>query len=290
MSGPIAVTGATGAVGSRVAQRLAERGLSQRLVVRDPGRAPRLAGAEVRAASGYGATGEMRAALEGAETLFLVPAHESPDRVAQHMSAIDAAVTAGVRRIVYLSFAAAAPQTTFTFGRDHWATEQHLRETGVPWTFLRMNLYLDFIPGMVGPDGVLRGPAGDGRLAAILRDDVADAAAVVLANPTGHDGRSYVLSGREAFSLEEAAELMARCSGKPIRFVDETEEDAYASRAGYGAPEWEVRGWVSSYVAIRDGTLAAVSDDVLELTGHEPVTLAAWLAAHPECLAHVRGA
>ena len=104
--GLIAVTGATGAVGGRVARLLAERGVAQRLVVRDPARAPRAAGAEVRAAPGYGDGDAMRAALEGAQTLFLVPAEESTERVEQHRTAVDAALAAGVGRIVYLSFLA----------------------------------------------------------------------------------------------------------------------------------------------------------------------------------------
>ena len=149
-----------------------------------------------------------------------------------------------------------------------------------------MNLYMDFIPSMVLPGGVIRGPAGDGRLAAILRDDVA-AAAVALLTSDGHDGRSYDLTGREAFSLAEAAALMSRHSGKPVVFEDETEEQAYASRAGYGAPDWEVRGWVTSYQAIGDGSLAAVSSCVRELTGREPVALDEYLRAQPESLDHV---
>jgi NAD(P)H dehydrogenase (quinone) len=293
MAGPlsenpqIAVTGATGAVGTRLVARLADAGARQRLVVRDPRRAPDIAGAEVRQASDYGAYEEMRAALEGADTLFLMPAAEAPDRVALHTTAIDAAVAAGVRRIVYLSFVGASPDNTFTLGRDHWHTEEHIRATGLPWTFLRMNLYMDFIPSMVQPDGVIRGPAGDGQLAAILRDDVAAACAAVL-TAGDHDGRSYDLTGREAFSLGEAAELMTRASAKKIRFHDETDDEAFASRAVFGAPEFEVRGWVSSYWAIRDGSLSRVSTDVRTLTGSEPVSLAEYLAARPDALAHVR--
>jgi hypothetical protein len=73
-----------------------------------------------------------------------------------------------------------------------------------------------------------------------------------------------------------------------VAYVDETEAEAYASRARYGAPDWEVRGWVTSYQAIGDGSLAAVSDDVRELTGREPVTLEEYLRARPDSLDHVR--
>ncbi len=98
----IGVTGASGVVGGAVARRLAERGLEQRLVVRDPARAPDLPGAEVRRAADYGEADEMRAALAGVSTLLLIPAAESANRVAGHRAAIDAAVAAGVERIVYL--------------------------------------------------------------------------------------------------------------------------------------------------------------------------------------------
>ena len=151
-----------------------------------------------------------------------------------------------------------------------------------------MNLFMDFIPSMVGTDGVIRGPAGDGRLAALLRDDVAAAAAAVLTTD-GHDGRTYDLTGREAFSLGEAAELMRRLTGTEVRFHDETDEEAFASRAASGAPEFEIRGWVSSYWAIRDGSLEGVSADVRELTGRDPATLEEYLRAHPEALDHVVG-
>jgi NAD(P)H dehydrogenase (quinone) len=264
----IAVTGATGEVGRRVVARLSEAKVPHRLVVRDASRAP--AGAEIRVATSYGALDEMRAALEGASTVFLIPAAEAADRVEQHKTAVDAALAIGVPRIVYLSFLGAAPDATFTLARDHWATEAHIRATGMAWTFLRMNLYMDFIPRMVGEDGVIRGPAGEGRLSAILRDDVAAAAAAVLVSE-GHDGRTYDLTGPESFTLAQAGALMG------ARFVDETDDEAYASRAGYGAPDWEVRGWVSSYQAIRDGSLDVVTPNVRELTGREPTSLAEYL-------------
>jgi NAD(P)H dehydrogenase (quinone) len=284
--GIIAVTGASGHVGSRLAGRLANRGARQRLIVRDPGKAPALDGAEIRTASGYIAGDEMRAALEGAHTVFLIPARESANRVAEHISAIDAAVAAGVERIVYLSVVGAAPDAIFTLARDHHATEQHIRNTGTSYTFLRMNLYMDFIPFMVSPDGVIKGPAGNGRLAAVLRDDIADAAAAVLTSD-GHEGKTYDLTGREAFTAADAAALMSRISGKDISFHDESVEDAYASRAVYQAPDWEVAGWVTSYTAIAEGQLANVTDWIRRLAGHEPVTLVEYLEAHPECLDHV---
>lgn len=289
MSGPVAVTGATGYVGGRVARLLAERGAAQRLVVRDPSRAPELPGAEVRAASRYGAGEEMRAALDGAATLFLVPAEESADRVEQHKTAVDAAVAAGIDRIVYLSFLGASPGASFTLARHHWATEEHIRAAGVAFTFARMSLYLDFVPRMAGPDGVIAGPAGEGRVSVVARADVADVAAAILTGE-GHDGETYDVTGGEALTLGEIAAELAELSGKPISYKHETLEEARASRASYGAPDWQVDAWIGTYTAIAAGELEMVTDTVERLAGHAPTTLAEYVRANPDCLDHVTAA
>src|SRR5580700_2618812 len=283
----IAVTGATGQVGGRVATTLAARGARQRVIVRDRGRAPNIEGAEIRTASGYADTDSMRSAVEGADTVLLVPGRESANRLAEHRSAIDAIVAAGATRVVYLSFVNAAPDSVFTLGRDHYATEQHIRGSGIGFTFLRMALYMDFVPNnMVGPDGIIAGPAGDGRVAAVLRADVADAAVGALLDER-HVGQTYDLTGPEAFTLDEAAAVLSRLTGKAIRFHNETIDEAYASRAKYGAPMWEVDGWVTTYTAIAAGEEERVSDSVRLLSGHAPVAIAEYVEANPGCVAQV---
>jgi uncharacterized protein YbjT (DUF2867 family) len=136
---PIAVTGATGRLGGRVARRLAELGVDQRLLVRDPARAPALPGSHIATAE-YSDRAAVRVALSGVHTVFMVSASETPDRVQQHLAFIDAAVDAGVQRVVYVSFFGASPTATFTLARDHWATEEHLRSVGVAHTILRDNI------------------------------------------------------------------------------------------------------------------------------------------------------
>ena len=267
----IAVTGASGYVGGHTAALLAARGVPLRLVVRNAARAPDL-GAEVRTASRYGAHEEMRAAFEGADTVFLVPAEESEDRVEQHKTAVDAAVAAGVRRIVYLSFINASSDATFTLVRHHWATEQHIRASGLAFTFPRMNLYLDFVPRMVSDDGVIAGPGGDGRAAIVARDDVAAVAAALLTG-NGHDGETYDVTGRESLTFAEMAATLG------ATYKDETLEEARASRAGYGAPDWMVEGWISTYTAVARGELDTISDTVARLTDHAPLTLAEFIRA-----------
>jgi NAD(P)H dehydrogenase (quinone) len=263
-------------MGTRVASRVAARALPLRLIVRDASRAPAV-GAAVREASSYGAGDEMRTALDGVETLFLIPGKESADRLQQHFSAVDAAVDAGVSRIVYLGFIRRG-DSSFTLGREHFATEDHIRASGLAWVFTRMNLYMDFVPNMIGSDGAIRGPADEGRFAAVLRDDIADSVAAVLDSPAGHDAKSYDLTGPSAFTLAEAAEQMSRAWGREVRFENETIEEAKASRAVYGAPDWEVEAWISSYLAIANGELSDVSDDVERLAGHPPTSLNDWLS------------
>lgn len=281
-AGVIAVTGVTGGLGGRVARRLAEQGARQRLVARDPARAPALAGAEVATGS-YDDRDGLRRAFEGAQALFMVSASEDPDRMRLHSNVVEAAADARVERVVYTSFFGAAPDCTFTFGRDHWHTEELIRGSGLRHTFLRDSLYIDFLPLMVGADGVIRGPAADGRVAAVTRDDIADVAvAVLLDDSGGHDGRTYDMTGPEAFTMAEAAEELSRVTGRAITYHAETLEEAYASRAHYGAPDWEVAGWVTTYAAIANGDLEAVSGDVAAVAGHPPMSLAEFLRRNPD--------
>jgi uncharacterized protein YbjT (DUF2867 family) len=278
--GLIAVTGATGGMGGRVARRLAGRGVEQRLVVRDTSRAPELSGAEAVQASGYDARAEMEAAFGGVQTVFLVSATETEGRVEIHGTAIDAAVAAGVERLVYLSFCGAAADSVFTFARDHFHTEQLVRASELDFSLSRQNFYLDVVPGFAGPDGVIRGPAGDGRFAPVARDDAADVI-VELLTDTGRDGAGYDLTGPEALSLAEIAAKLTEVSGREVRYEEETVEEAWASRRPTGAPDWEIEGWVSTYLAIAAGEVGKVTDTVREVAGHPPQGLDEFLAEHP---------
>lgn len=278
MGGPeVAVTGSTGHLGGLVARQLADAGIAQRLLVRDTGRAPELAGA-VAVVCNYADPAQAAAALNGVKTLFMVSAAEAEDRLQQHYTFVDAAAEAGVQRIVYTSFFGAAPDATFTLARDHCATEERIKASGMAYTFLRDNFYLDFLPLLAGADGVIRGPAGDGVMAAVARADIARSAAAVLLDPALHVGKTYNLTGPEDISLVRAAELLTAGTGRTIRFENETLQEAYASRASFGAPPWQVDAWVSTYTAIAAGELSGPTSAVHELTGREPLGLAQFLA------------
>jgi NAD(P)H dehydrogenase (quinone) len=274
----LAVTGATGFVGGSVARLLSDAGLAQRLLVRNPARAPELPGARAVTCS-YGP--DAASALAGVDVLFMVSGSESADRLQQHRAFVECARRAGVSHVVYTSFAGAAPDATFTLVRDHYATESFIRSSGVGFTFLRDNLYLDFFEALVGEDGVIRGPAGDGRVAAVARADIARTAAVVLQDLGAHRGATYTLTGPEALSLAEVAGTLTAVRGTPVTFHDETVPEAYASRKKWGAPDWQNDAWVSTYTAIAAGELEQVTDDVATVTGQPPQSLEQWLTANP---------
>jgi NAD(P)H dehydrogenase (quinone) len=268
----IAVTGATGSIGGQLLAPLAAAGATVRPIT--------------RADAAYDDTAALTRVLTGAHTVFLVSGRESANRVAEHYSAVDAIVASGAKRVVYLSFYGASPDCTFTFGRDHWHTEQRIRESGLEFTFLRDNFYQKILPHFVGEDGVIRGPAGHGRLSAVADRDVVDVATAVLLDGT-HAAATYDLTGPEEPTMDEIAATLASVVGRDIRFENETVEEAYASRARYGAPAFEVDGWVSTYTAIANGETGGVSGDVAAVTGHEPQSFRDFLDANPAAWAHL---
>lgn len=264
----LAITGTTGNIGRHVLDQVSD--LAPRLIVRNPAKAPE--GFEV-AVTEYGDSGTALAALRGVDVLFMVSGSESPVRRQQHRTFIAAAAEAGVRHIVYTSFFGASPDAAFTLARDHADAEAAIRESGMDYTLLRDNLYLDFFPMFADESGVIRGPAGEGRAAGVARADVADAAAAVLRDPEAHRGALYELTGPEAVSLGEAAARMEIALGRPFSYVQETLAEAYASRRKFTDEQWQLDAWVSTYTAIADGELERVTGDVPKLTGHPARTL-----------------
>ena len=300
-----------------MAARLAALGLQQRLVVRDPSRAPSLPGAEVVQVSSYGDPAAMGKALSGVDTLFLVSAQELMgfiarcqnrnlevpyyDRLHQHIAAVSAAAAVGVRHIIYLSFLGAEPDATFVCAREHFRTEEFIRSTGVEFTFLRQGLYMDNVPQHVMSDDIMRAPAGQGRVAWIARDDIADTAVAVMTG-SGHEGQIYDVTGPEALTMDETAERLSAVLGRKIFYHAQTPHEARVGRnmsrmvdhelarrslTGNGITEPELEGWISHYLQIATGEAGTVSDAVPRLTGHSAQSVSEYLQAHPESYSHL---
>ena len=158
----------------------------------------------------------------------------------------------------------------------------------MPFTFLRPNLYLDEVPHFFGDDGVVRGPAGEGRAAWVSRDDLAAVVAAVLTGDE-HEDAVYDVTGPEALSLAETAERLSALVGRRLSYRPETREEASAWRSKLGAPDWEVDAWISSYEAIAAGELAPVSDAVPRLTGTPATGLEAFFAREPGAVERLSG-
>ncbi len=201
------------------------------MIVRDASRAPRLPGTEVAVAS-YDDAGPHAPRSRAWTCCSWCPVPRRGPPRAQHRTFVGAAATAGVRHVVYTSFVGAAADATFTLGRDHWATEQAIRATLDAHSFLRDSFYLDFVEDLVGEDGVIRGPAADGAMAAVARADVARVATTaVLQAPTSHLDRTYELTGTAAITLAQAAATVSEVRGRTVTYHSETLDEAYASRA-----------------------------------------------------------
>jgi NAD(P)H dehydrogenase (quinone) len=276
----IVVTGASGKVGRMIATQLARDGVQQTLFVRDPARAPDLPGADVVVAD-FRDPESVRAALREGDRVFMVSVHEDVEtRIAAHQSFVDAAAEIGLGLLAYLSIVNPSPTSAFHHGHSHYATEQMIRASGTPYAFLRMNLFLDDLPLWFDPDGVCRGPGGDGRVALISRADTAAAAAGVLAGP-GYENEGLDLTGEESLSLTELAALASELTSRSLRYEPGTREAWIESRLAAGIPPWDANIGSGSYEALRRGEFDITSHVVRRVTGRPAQSARAWVEANP---------
>ena len=220
----ILITGASGHIGRRTAELLVENGHSLRLMVRSKNRAPQLSMSQV-VQGDYAQPPTLDIAFSDVDVAFIVSGYAKPgERTLLHKNAIDAAVRARVQHLVYLSFQGASPESKFPMSQDHYQTEQFLKKSGISFTVLRDNFYLDLIPEMFSAEGVMRGPAGDGAAAWVAREDVARVAAAVLSRPHDSCG-TYDVTGSEALTMMATAKRLSTLVGRELRYEPESVEE-----------------------------------------------------------------
>ncbi|MGH1526156.1 SDR family oxidoreductase [Leifsonia sp. L25] len=279
----IVVTGATGHLGRLTVAALLDRGVPA-ADIRALGRsAERLApvaalGAQT-AVIDFEKPETLDAAFAGADALLLVSGSEVGQRIPQHRNAIDAAVRAGVGRLVYTS-APHADATDLVLAPEHAETERLLAASGLPVTVLRNNWYTENYAGQVdiaAATGELVGSAAPGRVASASRKDYAEAAAVVLTTD-GHDGAVYELAGDVAWTFDDLAAAIGELLGRPVAYRSVTPEEHGAALREAGLDEGTAGFVVALDGNIRDGALADAPGTLSELIGRPTTPLAAGLA------------
>ncbi|MGK5679996.1 SDR family oxidoreductase [Actinoplanes sp. URMC 104] len=271
----IVVTGATGHLGRLAIESLLARGVPASEIVGIGRQVEKIAdlGVTVKQAS-YEDPEALRAAFEGADKLLFISGSEVGKRLPQHRNVVDAAKAARVGRIVYTS-APKADTSDMRIAGEHRETEQMIRETGLPYVFLRNGWYLEnYNIGQALEHGLF-GAAGEGRISVAPRADYAEAAAAVLTTE-GHEGKVYELGG-ESVTLGELAAEIAKQSGKPVTYTDLGEQKYAEMLVGVGLPEAAAAVIADADRAASQGALHVQGDDLQQLIGRPPASVASYV-------------
>ncbi|KAI3397722.1 hypothetical protein diail_10491 [Diaporthe ilicicola] len=288
----ILITGASGQYG-----RLAVDGLlakrvppsSLLLLTRDPEKfsAYALKGSSIRQGSFDDPVEKLAEAFRGADIMLFISTSRAGQRLPQHQAAVDAAVKAGIRHIVYTSILSAHLENpTALVAREHRATEEMLRASGLYWTALRDAQYSEALTDVAGPPalkaGVLRANAGQGKMAFISRDDCVEPAVNILVDPYAHRNKVYHITGPELLSWGDAARIMGETAGKTVNYEPLTDDEQLAIFDAMGIPRktidgfvvngnpWNSSDMVSFTKATGLGEFEIISDDVQKLTLKKP--------------------
>lgn len=283
----ILVTGASGPLGQSVVSSLLSKGVSPdhlTVLVRSEEKGASFQAQGIAVAIGdYANYDSLVQAFEGVDQLLFISSSDLAQRALQHENVVNAAKATGVKHVVYTSFQGkteTAESPLWMVAESHLLTEKWLKESGMAYTILKNNLYLDFIPGFLG-EKVLETqtifvPAGNGLVGAVLRAELAEATAQVLVE-SGHENQTYQFTHESPFSYEEVATYLSSLTGKEIAYVSPTFEEYAETLTSFGVPA-EVIGIFGGFaVAQAQGELERSSGDVTRFLGRKPTTVFAFL-------------
>ena len=283
----IIVTGATGQLGRAIVEKLVTLMPASQVgaSVRDAGKAADLEALGVRVRQGdFGVPQSLGHAFEGATQVLMVSSNARAtggDSLAQHLAAIVAARAAGARRIVYTSHMGVSDISAFAPMHDHFATEEMLRESGLAWTALRNGFYAASGLALMGDaleTGVIEAPS-DGKVSWTAHADLAEAAAIILANEGSFDGPTPPLTGSQALDLSDFAAIASKLSGRAVHRQTIPDEELRAKMAARGAPDRAANIVLGLYRASRSGEFEAVDPTLEQLLGRKPMTIHELMAA-----------
>jgi uncharacterized protein YbjT (DUF2867 family) len=271
----LSTTGATGDIGSRVVKCLLGRGDRPRVFVRNAEKARARYGDRVDVVVGDLADAKsLTAALPGVDAILLINVGHEIE--ARDEAAAKAAKAAGVKHLVKLSSMDA--QQDVGTGAWHARGESAIRASGIAFTFVQPAGFMSNALGWaksIKAGGVVRAPTGDGRIAFIYPDDIAAVATIALTT-RDYDGESLPISGPEALSYAEMTAKIGVAIGKPLRFQPISDEQERGQMMESGDTEEIVAAHISIYRAIREGRLAAVTDNINRVVGRGPIAFDRW--------------
>ncbi len=270
------ITGATGDVGSKVVEHLLQHGDRPRVFVRDAAKARSLFGDRVDIFAGDLAdAASLKAALDGADTLFLV--NSGPRIPMLNELAARSAKSAGITHLVKLS--SLDVELGLAIGAWHERGEAAIRASGIPYTFVRPTGFMSNLLAWahsVKAEGVVRASTGDGRRPFIHTADIAAVAAAALTTRR-YAGETLAITGPEALSFSEITERIGATIGRRLQFQSISDEEAGQRFSATGASPEEVEAHIALWRAIREGRVATVTDEVQRILGREPKALDQWI-------------
>jgi len=282
MEKAVFVTGATGTVGRDVAKLLSKKGAAVRAGVRDQAKARKQFGPDIALTTfDFEDAASFPDALKDAEKVFLLPPL-IPNQVIVVNAFIDAAKRAGVRRIVKLSAIGVDGEIQFTVGKWHAANEQHIRESGLAFTFLRPNSFMqNFITYFPPRDGAIYLPWGNGTASFVDTRNIASVAAEVMTSD-GHEEKIYTLTGPAALGIAEVAQILSEVAGRAFKYVDVPEEAARDGMLQAGVPKWQVEALMELHAINKQNRWSAVTSDIEKVTGNPPTDFAQFARDHAD--------
>jgi NAD(P)H dehydrogenase (quinone) len=283
----ILITGATGQFGTATINALLQKGMEANQIsglVRNESKASDLKAKGINLVMGnYEDYASLIAAFKGVDKLLFISASDMVERLAQHERVIKAAIEAGVKHIVYTSFERknnTENSPIWLITRAHLNSEKLLKESGVTYTILRNNLYMDFIPVFIGEKVVETGtiylPANSGKAGVALRAEMAEATANVLA-ASGHDNKVYNFSNTETYSYRDVAKYISEATGKDIQYISPSKDEYIQTLTKAGVPLEYVELFASFAIAQAQDDLDSSSADLENLLGRKPTSLKEYL-------------
>src|SRR6266403_4758998 len=267
----ILITGASGNVGKEVLKQIARTGAQVRAAYQTVSKAAAAPSGVEIVTMDYNEPASLQTALKGIERVFLV-GPPTPNLTSLERKAIDEIKQSGARHVVKLS---AMGGRGATYPRQHADSEEYTKSSGVAYTFLRPNGFMqNFVTyngTTINTQNAFYGSQGDGEVSHIDLRDIA-AVAVKTLTEDGHQGKAYTLTGSEALSNARVAEILSEDTGREIRYVDLPPEQFKQALIGAGLSEWNADALVDLQQFYRRGSASAVARDVEQLLGRKPIS------------------